>query len=66
MKFPSRNRKPSNITKIVCPYCKHYYPIEEETEDDYYQIKSIKIHWCRKCGMEFVNGVTKDITYVYS
>lgn len=66
MKYPSRNRAKTNITHIECPYCKHSYPISDETEDDYVIVENSKIHYCRKCGWEFMNGITKDITYKYS
>lgn len=66
MKFLSRNKQPSNIIKIKCPYCKHEYTIEEEMLDDYYTFKNTKIHICRECGNEFINGITKDIEYIYS
>lgn len=66
MKYPSRCRKQTNVTQVKCPYCKHTYLIAEETEDDYYIYSNTKINYCRRCGEEFINGITKDITYKYS
>ena len=66
MKIPSRNKTQSNITKIKCPFCKCEYSINEETEIDYYTFKNTKIHICRQCFNEFVNGITRDVEYVYS
>ena len=66
MKLPSRNRAKTNITDIECPYCKHKYPISEETKDDYEMVENTKVHWCRECGFEFVNGVTRNVRYKYS
>lgn len=66
MKYPSRNRKKTNVTHIVCPYCKHRYKIDEETEDDYIIVGNTKVYYCRKCGWEFIPEITKDIDYKYS
>lgn len=60
MKIPSRGREISNITHIECPYCKHKYPTSEETESDYEMVENTKVHCCRQCHFEFVNGITMD------
>ena len=65
MKYPSRN-KPKKVREdeIECPYCHHKW--KDVTEDDYYTYSCTKIFYCRKCGEEFINGITKDILYKYS
>lgn len=65
MKLRSRNRpKEINDYEIECPYCGCKWT--DDTEEDYYSYLHTKIHYCRKCGLEFVNGVTKSIEYKYS
>lgn len=63
-KIPSRNKKVIHSYEIICPYCKDKYT--DETEDDYYTYENTKINYCRKCGLEFINGITRDIEYKYS
>lgn len=65
MKIPSRNRaREVKEDEIECPYChcKWCNPVEE----DFYMYLHTKIFYCRECGEEFINGITKDILYKYS
>ncbi len=65
-KIPSRNKPRTNITHIECPYCHCKWLASEDTEEDRYTYSNTTIHYCRRCGEEFVAGVTKDIKYKYS
>lgn len=65
MKYRSRNRKREiREDEIECPYC--HYKWEHPTEEDYYLYSCTKIYYCRECGDEFINGVTRNILYKYS
>ena len=66
MKYPSRNRKPKELHYICCPYCGYKIKLEDETEEDYEMYCNTKINYCRKCGEQFINGITQDIKYKYN
>lgn len=65
MKYPSRNRhRELREDEIECPYC--HCKWDNPTEEDYYLFSHTRIYYCRDCGEEFINGVTRDIEYKYS
>ena len=63
----SRNRpRYFREEEIECPYCHCKWEEKETLETDFYMYLHTKIYYCKKCGEEFVNNVTKDILYKYS
>lgn len=66
MKYRSRNRaRELREDEIKCPFCGCQW--DDDTEEDRYKVgSSTYVHYCRECGLEFINGVTRDIEYKYS
>ena len=64
--IPSRNKSRTNIDFIKCPYCGVTYSMDDETDNDYYMYLNTKINICRNCSEEFINNITRDVTYKYN